>query len=99
MNLHGNRYNRHLFGFTAPNTRLFSANIGFIDLDLSAEAIAIWAHHRVSHLMQPSPRRLIAAEPNYPLKAECITTVLLASLPIHGSKQNSALNITVTSQW
>jgi hypothetical protein len=86
MNLHSNGYNRLLFGFTAANARLFSANIGFIDLDLSGKAIAIRTHHRVSHLMQPSPRRLIAAEPNHPLKAECITPVLLARYMPHRLK-------------
>ena len=55
-----------------------ASDIGFVNLDLSMEAIAAGANHCPAQLVQPSPGRLVAAQPQHTLQTERADAVLLA---------------------
>lgn len=53
------------------------SNEGLVDLNETAERLAVRAHHRLAQLVHHRPRRLIRAELEDPLQAQCGDTVLL----------------------
>ena len=57
---------------------LSAPDIGFVNLDLSMEAIAAGANHCPAQLVQPGPGRLVAAQPQHTLQTERADAVLLA---------------------
>ena len=70
-----------------PGLSLFrAADVSLIDLDLTGEAIAARADHGTAQLVQPSPRRLVAAQAEHPLQAQRADAVLLAGDEPHGEK-------------
>src|SRR5208337_2045698 len=79
-----NRDNGFALDLSAPFVLFRAANIGFVDLDRSAERVAARPHHGPAQLVQPSPGRLIAAEPKRPLQSERADAVLLARHEPHG---------------
>ena len=66
------------FGFSAPLSLFGAADTGFVDLDGAREAIPTGPDHRPPQLVEPCPRRLVAAEPEHPLQAQGTDAVLLA---------------------
>src|SRR6266545_8213601 len=69
--LHSNRDLRFLAaGASTMCSRLLAAHIGFIDFYLAAEQVTTWDHHCPAQLVQPRPRRLIAAQPEQSLQAQ-----------------------------
>ena len=65
------------FGFPAPLSLFGAADIGFVNLDSAGEAIPTGPDHRSPQLVEPGPRRLVAAEPEHPLQTQGADAVLL----------------------
>ena len=72
--------------FSSSLPFLGAADIGFVNLDYAKKAISSWPHHRPAQFVEPSPSRLIAAQPEYPLQAQGADTVLLAGDEPHCQK-------------
>jgi hypothetical protein len=53
----------------------------FLHFDHTRQPIAAWSHHGPTQLMQPSPRRFIAAQPQDALQPFRAGSVLLAGYP------------------
>ena len=66
---------------SAPRPRLpgllTTADVGLVDLDRPGEQLTAGQHHRAAQLVQPRPRRLVAAEAEHPLQPERADAVLL----------------------
>ena len=65
------------FGFPAPLSLFGAADIGFVNLDSAGEAIPTGPDHRSPQLVEPGPRRLVAAEPEHPLQTQGADAVFL----------------------
>ena len=71
----------------AATLALFRASdVGFVDLNLAGKAIPIRPYHRSAQLVQPSPSRFVAAQPQHPLQAQGADTILLAGYEPHRKK-------------
>jgi len=70
-----------------------TTDAGLVDRDNARELITVGAHHGPSHLVQPGPGRLLAAEPKLTLKSQGRTPVLLDVI-IH-----TAANQVETGGW
>jgi len=81
-----NDYQRFSLRSTASFPRLLSTDIHLVNLDGAGEPISSGPHHRTPQLVQPRPRRLIAAQPKNPLHSSRTGAVLLAGHPPDGAK-------------
>jgi hypothetical protein len=70
-------------GFSASRARFRAANIGFVNLNSTGQQVPTRPNYRAAQLVQPSPRGLVAAEPQLPLQAERADSVLLAGNEPH----------------
>ena len=86
VNLHRNCNNCLRLRISSSPSLFFPADIAFIDLDNTAQAFTAWPHHCASQLVQPSPRRLIAAEAEDTLKPQRTGAVLLTRYIPHGAE-------------
>jgi len=75
--LHGNRHDRLAASATATRAGATGANVALVDLNGAAEQLASGEHHRAAQLVQPRPRRLIAAQPQDALQAQRRYALLL----------------------
>jgi len=95
LQLNGDGYNGLRHGLPARHTRLLAANVALIDLNDTAQVVSIRAHHRSAEFVEPSPRGLVAPQPQDALDPERIGTVLLAG-DLPGSEEPQAKGSTGT---
>jgi len=79
--LHGDRNQGLLFGLSARHPLLDPAQVRLVDFDGTRQPIAPRPHHRPPQLVQPSPRRLVAAQPQDLLEPLGARPGLLAGHP------------------
>lgn len=65
-------------GFPTLLAFLRGADIGLVHLHLAMQAVATGTDHRPPQLVQPGPRRLVAAQPQHTLQAQGAHPILLA---------------------
>src|SRR3990172_694201 len=80
------RDDRLVLGVPASLALFRAANIGFVNLDGTEKQMPTRPDHRTAQLVQPRPRRLIAAKPQFPLEPERTDPVLLAGDEPHRQK-------------
>ncbi len=76
--LDGHRDDSLRLGFAVSLALFRSIDIGFVNLDRTGQQIPPGPDHRPAQLVQPSPSRLVTAEPKLPLQPECADPNLLA---------------------
>src|SRR5436305_9406639 len=68
----------------AAHSLLQTAQISFVHFHPPRQSITARSYHRSPELVQPRPRRFVAAQPQHPLQPQSTGTVFLAGQPIHG---------------
>lgn len=68
--LHSYGHNRLAIGLSSANTLFLSADVGFINLNASAEHVTPRPDHNPTEFVQPSPCSLIAAQAEHLLQAK-----------------------------
>ena len=86
LDLHRSGYQRLGLRLPATPARVDTAHIGFVHLDPPAEAIAARTHHGATELVEPRPRRLVAAQAQRPLQPQGAHPGLLVRDPPHRPK-------------
>src|ERR1043166_4183194 len=86
--LRSNHNQRLTFHLTSTNTLLFAAPVCLVHFYHPGEAIPPRSHHGTPQFMQPSPRRVVSAQPQNTLEADSAGTVLLAGDCPHRPKPN-----------
>jgi len=82
LDSHGNCNQSLGFRLTAGSSGMHTTDIRFIHFNVSRQSIALRAHHRSPQLVQPGPRRLVAAEAQHALQAQRAGAGLLAGDPL-----------------
>jgi hypothetical protein len=70
LDLHCHRHESLGFHLPAAAPGMHAADVRFIYLDATSQPIPSGTDHRAPQLVQPRPRRLVAAEPQFPLQAK-----------------------------
>lgn len=83
---YGNYDKRLSFGSATSLTRLFSANISFINFNYSSKIIPTWSNHSSSKFMKPCPSCFITAQTHHSLNTKSTGTIFLTSQPPYSSK-------------
>src|SRR5208337_1800019 len=73
-------------GFPPVHAKFFATDESLINFDRTHKDIAAVTYRAPLELMQPSPRRLIAPEPELPLQTFSASTRLLCRNPPHGTQ-------------
>ena len=84
--LDGHRDDSLRLGFAVSLALFRNIDIGFVNLDRTGQQIPPGPDHRPAQLVQPSPSRLVTAEPKLPLQPECADPNLLAGHEPHRQK-------------
>ena len=74
---YGNTYQRLTFSTSTAFTRLFAADIGFINFNKSEQAVTSGTDHCFAKFMKPLPSSIITSKVKYSLKPKCISSVFL----------------------
>src|SRR5213595_2079337 len=67
--------------FAAPHTLFRSPHVSLVNLDSSRQLFPARSHHRPPQFVQPTPSRLVTAEPQHALQTEGADAILLAGHP------------------
>jgi hypothetical protein len=73
-------------GAATALTRLFAANVGFINLNGTGQPVTAWPHHGYPKFLQPDPSSFIAWQAQNPLQSQRTDTIFLAGNMPNGSK-------------
>jgi hypothetical protein len=81
-----NRHQGFSLGSTPRFSRFFALHIRFIHLNATRQLISARSHHGTPQVVEPFPRRLVAAQIQYLLQSQSIGPIFLAGNVPHRSK-------------
>jgi hypothetical protein len=84
-----NRDNHNFLAFTAPSSltaKIATANVGLVNLNLSAELLSIRAHHATPEFVQPCPCSLVTRQTKNTFHPQSTRPVFLAGHKPNGGK-------------